>query len=263
MITILKNNFITLPIRKFIFDTKFANDKNVNYFRGVFNSFQEAQASSPKTKPVSYNNLDAAQMYLERTQKLYSTDYPVLFWMEKIKNNFATVFDFGGHVGVHYYSYQKALCFSKIDRWTVCDVEMVCQEGERIARVKDNLGKLSFVDDIKKCEGHDLFIANGSLQYLEWELHEKLEEVSYKPKYIIVNMTPLHPSIRTKTLNNIGTSFCPYYIRKEDDFFKGLRASGYEIIDTWSNETKSCSIAFEPERSISYYRGAILKLKSE
>ncbi len=110
--------------------------------------------------------------------------------------------------------------------------------------------------------GYDLFMANGSLQYLEWELHEKLQALSRRPKYLIINMTPLHPNTKTITLNSIGTSFCPYHIRRESDFMEGLRSIGYELIDVWNNEEKKCRIAFESERSLSYYRGAIFKFNS-
>lgn len=261
MLSILKENSLVLPIRKKIYEKRFANHENVNYFRGVFESFSEAAASAPRTKPSGYDNSDAAKMYKERIHKPYSTDYPVLFWMEKFKNEFTTIFDFGGHIGVHYYSYPKVLELSRLSKWTVCDVESVCKEGEKFAQDNDAGRKLNFVTDIVHCEGYDLFIANGSLQYLEWELHSKLKEISDKPKFLIINMTPLHPTAKTITLNSIGTAFCPYHLRKEVDFFNGLSNAGYEIIDIWNNEEKACSIAFESERSINYYRGAILKLK--
>jgi len=61
-------------------------------------------------------------------------------------------------------------------------------------------------------------------------------------------MLPLHNSLSTITLQSIGTSFCPYYIRKEDDFIQGLASIGYELIDLWINEEKKCNIAFEEKK---------------
>lgn len=260
MLQTLKNSPVVLPLRKILYERKFANHQNVHYFRGSYESFNAALRSAPNTKPKGYDNPDSAKLYKERTKILYSTDYPVLFWMEKINHDVSRIFDFGGHIGVHYYSYPKVLNFSKIKEWTVCDVESVCNEGKVFADRNDSLGRLNFVTDIKSCEGYDLFLANGSLQYLEWELHSKLKELSNPPKYLIINMTPLHPSNKTITLNNIGTSFCPYHIRRDDDFFKGLKQLGYTLLDDWKNEEKSCRIAFEPSRSLSFYRGAVLKL---
>jgi putative methyltransferase (TIGR04325 family) len=261
MIQTLKQNPLILMMRKKIYDNKFANYSNVHLFRGAFDNFEQAIASAPKTKPTGYDNHDSAKLYKERIQKLYSTDYPILFWMEKLKNNITSVFDFGGHIGIHYYAYPTVLDFSNIKEWTVCDVESVCEEGRSYASSHSHKSKLNFVTEISAYEAQDLFLAKGSLQYLEWELHDKLSEIKNKPKYLIINTTPMHPTLRTITVNNIGTSFCPYHIRIEKDFFQGLKNIGYDVVDIWSNDEKACNIAFEPNRSINYYRGAILKLQ--
>jgi putative methyltransferase (TIGR04325 family) len=254
-------NPILLYLRKKIFEKKFANHQNVNYFRGHYDSFQQAIASSPKTKPIGYDNENAAQMYKERTEKIYPTDYPVLYWMQKYKENIKNVFDFGGHIGVHYYSYSRYLNYSKLNKWTVCDVESVINEGKKIASTQKT-ESLSFVTDIDSCENYDLLLISGSLQYLEWELHTKLQNLKIMPKFIIVNMLPLHPNYKTITLQSIGTSFCPYHIRRKDEFITGLNEIGYDLVDIWKNEEKKCNIEFEPTRSLDYYNGAFFIYKS-
>lgn len=260
MLQTIKEMPIIIDVRKVLFEKKFSTHQNVNYFRGVFENFTEARLSSPKTKPIGYDNEPAAKLYRERISRLHTTDYPVLFWMKHFLPQTRAVFDFGGHIGIHYYSYSKVLDFSSIDRWTVCDVESVTRAGEMYAsRQKGN--KLKFVNDIKKCTDYDLFLASGSLQYLEWELHEKLQELPSLPKFLLINMLPLHPVQKTITLQSIGTSFCPYYLRIESDFIDGLVKLGYEVVDIWKNEEKQCNIAFEKERSLNYYRGMALKLK--
>lgn len=260
MIETLKQMPLILPIRKARYEMQFANHKVAHYFRGVFDTFEEACASAPKTKPTGYNNDESARMYKERLETIQSTDYPVLFWMEKLKNDFRTVFDFGGHIGIHYYSYPKLLDFKCIDEWTICDVEKVCKEGKLYSQMHPRNTRLNFVSDMNFCKGYDLLLAIGSLQYLEWELHDKLANLKDMPKYVIINMIPLHPKTKTITLNSIGTSFCPYYVRQESDFVDGMTSIGYELLDIWSNEEKKCTIAFEPERSLTFYRGAVFKL---
>jgi len=260
MLQNLKNMPIVLDLRKIFFEKKFSNDKNVNYFRGVYKNFADAQFSSPKTKPMGYDNTESARLYKERTNIIYSTDYPVLFWMNKFKTDIKKVFDFGGHIGIHYYSFSKVLDFSNIENWTVCDVASVVEEG-KLYSVQKNAKKLNFVTNIQDLEGHDLFLASGSLQYLEWELHNKLGGLKKRPKILIINMLPLHHSLSTITLQSIGTSFCPYYIRNEDDFIQGLESIGYELLDLWSNEEKKCNIAFEKERSLNFYRGLVFHLR--
>ncbi|QDK42353.1 methyltransferase, TIGR04325 family [Bacteriovorax stolpii] len=260
MLENLKNIPVVLDLRKIIFENKFSTHTNVNYFRGVYNSFSEAELSSPKTKPKGYDNSESAALYKERTNTTYSTDYPVLFWMNKYKSDISNVFDFGGHIGVHYYSFSKLLDFSGIKNWTVCDVPSVAEEGKKYAKQR-GAKNLNFVSNIQDLADQDLFLASGSLQYLDWEIHDKLFELKKFPKYLIFNMLPLHSSTSTITLQSIGTAFCPYYIRLEKDFIKGLESIGYEVLDLWSNEEKSCHIAFEKERSLNYYRGLILRLK--
>jgi putative methyltransferase (TIGR04325 family) len=263
MLNKIKQMPLVLPIRKVLYDRKFSTHLNANYFRGVYHSFEEANNSAPRTRPVGYDNPGSAKLYKERLSRIHSTDYPVLFWMEKIKQEVRNVFDFGGHVGVHFYAYPKVLDVRHLHQWTICDVQKVCEEGQAYASENPRSIKLNFVTDVNLCQGYDLFLAIGSLQYVDWQLHEKLKSINDKPKYILFNITPLHPSTKTITLNSIGTSFCPYQIRKESEFLKGLFDIGYEVLDVWSNEEKKCHIAFEAERSLSYYRGGILKLREQ
>ncbi|AUN97658.1 methyltransferase, TIGR04325 family [Bacteriovorax stolpii] len=260
MLQSLKNLPVILDLRKTIFENKFSSDENVNYFRGIYGSFSEAELSSPKTKPKGYDNTESASLYKERTNKIYSTDYPVLFWMNNYKTDIKKVFDFGGHIGIHYYSFSKLLDFSGIESWTVCDVPSVAEEGRKYSEQR-GAKNLNFVSNIQDLSDQDLFLASGSLQYLDWEIHEKFFELKKFPKYLIFNMLPLHSTTSTITLQSIGTAFCPYYIRKENDFIKGLESIGYELVDLWSNEEKKCHIAFEKERSLNYYRGLVFRFK--
>src|SRR5262245_43873588 len=77
-----------------------------NLYRGVFKTFEEAQKSSPPSKPIGYDNQAAADLYLERTRRVYPADYPVMFWLDKLFQSGArSVFEFGGHIGIAYYGY--------------------------------------------------------------------------------------------------------------------------------------------------------------
>ncbi len=259
---------IILYLRKKIFEHKFSNHNNVNYFRGVFKSFAEALASAPTTKPIGYNNQTAAKLYKDRTKQIYSTDYPVLFWMKSYLPEIHRVFDFGGHVGIHFYAYSKYLDYNFIKEWTICDVAAVVEEAKELAKdqsvdpdVNFCVKKLSFSNDILDCENYDLFLASGSLQYLEWDLDEKLKRLSKPPRFLIINLLPLHEKYKTITLQSIGASFCPYNVRLESDFINGLQNIGYELVNKWNNEEKICNIAFEKERSLKSYKGMLFQLK--
>ncbi len=66
------------------YDDVFAANKDANLFRGVFDTFEAAEASAPATRPLGYDNSAAASMYMDRTRKTYPTDYPVMFWLQKL-----------------------------------------------------------------------------------------------------------------------------------------------------------------------------------
>ncbi|MFT6632259.1 MAG: putative methyltransferase (TIGR04325 family) [Bacteriovoracaceae bacterium] len=248
-------------LRRFIFEKKFETHENVNYFRGVFSNFANALNSAPKSKPIGYDNEEASGMYEERTRRVYSTDYPVLYWINRKQKEIKSVFDFGGHIGIHYYSYSKFLDYSKLNNWTVCDVPKVTEKGKKESKHFDQL-ELSFSNNVLDCDGSDLFLANGSIQYLDWELSDKLNQLTAKPKFVLLNMTPIHPKVRTITLQSIGTSFCPYHIRLRKEFLEGMKGAGYLLVDEWENPEKSCNIAFELDRSLNNYSGFFFELKN-
>ena len=258
-------NLKTLPgileLRKLKYELAFRTHKNVNYFRGVYKNFDEAKKKAPRTKPLGYDHEDAAKMYRERCRQIFSTDYPVLYWMRRLQDRIRSVFDFGGHVGIHYYSYASYLDFNKFSTWTVCDVPSVLEEGERLKQMHSEAA-LNFCGDFQECEGHDLFLANGSLQYLEWNLAHQLAELENPPSFLILNMTPIHSDMETVTLQSIGAAYCPYLIRKESHFLKSLQDIGYRLVDDWENEEKQCKIPFHEERSVQKYRGFFLSRES-
>ena len=79
-----------------------------NLYRGIFPTFAQAQASAPHTRPVGYDNAGAADLYRERTRRVYPSDYPAMFWLDRLFQEGATsVFDIGGHIGIGYYAYQR------------------------------------------------------------------------------------------------------------------------------------------------------------
>ena len=149
------------------YDRVFAENRDDNLFRGVFASFEEAERSAPRTLPLGYDHPGPAGMYVERTRKTYPTDYPVLFWLQKLLREGCTrVFDLGGHTGVSYYAYRSYLDYPATLRWQVQDVPAVVQQGRALAAEQDRDGYLSFSARFEDAEGFDILTAQGSLQYL-------------------------------------------------------------------------------------------------
>lgn len=242
------------------YEREFAANRNRNLFRGVFASFEEAERSAPAGRPLGYDNEAAAAMYLDRTRRIYPTDYPVLFWLERLfAAGTSRVFDLGGHIGVSYYAYRRYLAYPAALHWRVHDVPAVMAEGRRLAAEKDREGRLAFADRFEEADGFDLLIAQGSVQYLPDTLDARIARLAHAPRHVLVNLLPLHDRDSYWTLQSIGTAFCPYRVESSGEFLSRFRALGYEIVDTWENPDKRCEIPFHPDHSLDRYHGFLFR----
>lgn len=260
--SILIENPLSISIRKLGYEQLFSKATGANLFRGVFSSFSEAVASAPSTKPIGYDHPEPAGMYVDRTHRVYSSDYPVLFWIRSILKPGLKIFDLGGHIGVSYYAYQKYLEYPDGLQWLVCDVPEVTQAGEKFAKNRQE-SRLKFTNDYAAVDSHELLLASGSLQYIEESLAELLEPITNKPGHIIVNLLPAYEGEPFVTLQNIGTVFCPYRIVNTVELLGSMQKLGYECVDIWRNEEKECLIPFHPDRSLDVYHGFYFREHSQ
>jgi putative methyltransferase (TIGR04325 family) len=238
------------------YDRVFEANREANLFRGVFGTFDEAARSAPPTRPLGYDNPDSAAMYLDRTRRIYPTDYPVLFWLQKLlAGGCERIFDLGGHIGVSYYAYRRYLDYPARLRWCVHDVPAVMAQGRKFAAEKDRDNRLSFCDRFEEADGFDVLMAQGSLQYLPDTLAERLARLPAPPRHLLLNLAPLHERHSYFTLQSVGTAFCPYRITAAGEFLRSFEELGYALVDTWENPDKNCRIPFHPDRSLDRYHG--------
>lgn len=243
-----------------LFERRFAREvPETNLYRGIFQTFAEAQASAPSTRPVGYDNTGAAELYRERTRRVYPSDYPAMFWLDRLfDEGAASVFDIGGHIGIGYYAYQRYLKFPETIRWRVLDVPAVNSAGTAWAAEHDPAKRLDFTDRPSDIDGYDIVFASGSLQYLEYTLADLLGSVARPPRHLLINLMPIHMTESFFTLQNMGAAFCPYRITAEREFLGGLKALGYALRDRWENIDRRCKIAYRPEHSLDRYFGFCL-----
>ncbi len=243
-------------------DRRFEANRDQNLFRRVFDSFEEAARSAPPTRPLGYDNPDSAAMYLDRTRRLYPTDYPMLFWLSTLFAQGATrVFDLGGHIGVSYYAYRKVLAYPAGLRWCVHDVPAVMAQGRRFAAERDREARLDFADDFGVASGYDILASQGAIQYLPDAIWDRLARLDRPPAHVLLNLIPVHEREGCWTLQSIGTAYCPYRIFAAGDLLRGFESAGYSLVDTWENPDKRCSIPFHPERSVDRYHGFHFRCK--
>lgn len=247
------------PLRQLfrrLYDSEFAKNRWENLFCGVFDTFEAARESAPVSRPIGYDNQDAAEMYANRTKRVYPTDYPLLFWLGiLISKGHRKIVDLGGHIGVSYYAYSDYLRYPSDMRWTVLDVPAVVQRGRDLSKEMDKAGLLDFTDQVGDADGADILIALGSLQYLPDTLAERLVKLNSTPQHILLNLVPIHLQHTYFTLQSIGTAFCPYRIMDLSGFLKSFDALGYTLVDKWENPEKRCTIPFHPTRSLDRYYG--------
>lgn len=245
---------VVRPFLESRYERFFREAQGMQLFRGVYSSYEEASRSAPEVRGVGYDQAEPAQMYRDRLDVVFHTDYPVLYWLSKLSSDVQKIFDFGGHVGVKYYAYKKYIHHPEGFSWIVSDVPAVVEAGRQLATER-GAANLSFVGDILECSGVDLLLCTGSLQYVPWALGEKLEQVEIKPRHIIVNATPIGDGPTFFTLNSIGVAFCPYRVANRDEFVGEIVEHGYELVDEWENPGKDMQIPFHDDISLNKYRG--------
>jgi putative methyltransferase (TIGR04325 family) len=225
-----------------------------NQFRGVYASFAEAAASVPRAARVGYDHDELAGMYRDRMDKANQSDYAVLFWLKGVLDEHSFVFDFGGHVGVSYHGWRRYLDYRPGMRWLVHDVPAIVSVGAELARERPSEG-LAFTSDVADARGCTIFLAAGSLQYVDESLPSLLARTGSLPRHLIVNKMPMYDGEPFVTVQSTGRAFHPYRIYNRAAFVAEVIALGYRVVDDWTNRETHCEIPFTRGRDIDAYSG--------
>ncbi|HTF90347.1 MAG TPA: TIGR04325 family methyltransferase [Planctomycetota bacterium] len=242
-------------LRQRAFERRFEAGRSGHSFRGVFDSFEAAQASAPASLPLGYDNQESAEMYTRRLE-IDDHDYPALFWLEKsLQEGMRTIVDLGGSVGIKYYAFRPFLTQPERVTWRVIDVPAAVERGRQLARSMQTGEQLEFSASLASAERADVLYASGSLQYLPQTLAEILGGLVHRPRRLVVNTTPIHAERSFFTLNSIGTAFCPYRIQARSAFVEGVESRGYRLRAQWKNVNKHMDLPFESGLTLEHYSG--------
>jgi putative methyltransferase (TIGR04325 family) len=234
--------------------------RNRNRFLGSFESFAAAEAAAPRKARLGYDNAELASWYRERLGRIQSEDYPVLFWLQRALADTRGIFDFGGHVGLHFFAFDPLLTWPAGSTWTVCDVPAVVEAGRRVASERGAPRELRFTTRPEDADGADLFLASGSLQYLPIGfLHDLLRRLSRPPKRLLINKLPLHPTVAYTTLQDTRASFHPYAVDSRPRWLSELGVLGYRALGEWSNFEHDCRVSLRSELNVPEYSGFYLE----
>ncbi len=248
----------------YFYERRFTAHTGRNIYRGVYDSFEAAARSAPRCKPIGYDNPSSAEIYVDRLQRILPSDYPVIYWLACLFSaGCRTVLDLGGNVGNSYYAYSRYLKYPDSVEWIVHDVPAVLRVARRLACDNEQAEALKFVDRCSDAGCVDILLSNGALQFLPVTLSGLMATLAGRPRHLLINRFPLHPSKDYFTLQSIGSAFCPYHVAAEPKFLDEVTSLGYELVDRWRVPELRCRIPFVPPgHSIDGYAGFHFKAVS-
>lgn len=228
-------------------------------FSGVYPTFEAANAAIPATRNNSYDNPDSAK-FLGHKGSARSSDYPVLYWLGRLLPENPKVFDFGGYLGISYYSFKQYLSYPANLVWTIYDVPAVVEAGARLAGEKGE-ARLSFTTAVDRAQEFPLLLAFGSLQFPEQSFASLLRPLNPRPRHLLLNKLPLSDRDTFFTLHNMGPALAPYRVANRKEFLLSMDDLGYEVVDRWENPEFGCYIPGYPDHSVREFSGMYLRQK--
>ena len=189
-------------------------------FRGIYDTMDQAKSAAPRGTLLGYDNPQAAHLYRDQIV-VRPGDYAAVLWLGKVLADGSKVFDIGGNIGIAFYAFQKYLAYPPHLRWVVYDVPAVLAAGNEFKTGRSSAG-LEFITSLDSCQGSDIILAAGSLQYIDCSLAEILAPVSKRPKHLLITRTPLYNGPSYCTLQNIGPSVCPYRVFNANEFIQSI-----------------------------------------
>lgn len=230
-----------------------------NGFRGVFDTFEQAQRAIAQHLPVGYDQEAAHQYSARYPEQLDPSDRPLLPHLKTALETSQRVFDLGGSVGRGYYTYQNYVDYPPNLQWQVCEVPSAVAAGTELAQ-KRGIQNLSFTTDWQAAEGADVFITCGAIQYMQPSLADILASLAQKPRHLLIARVLCHEGPEYFTSQSILVSkqpyklatICPYKIQNRQQFIASLEVLGYELVDHWRSN-RACVIPFHPQRFIDGY----------
>jgi putative methyltransferase (TIGR04325 family) len=237
---------------------RYLKDTDASYW-GVYSSFAEAEADA--VRKTGYDDPKMARMHLPHLLRVQPSDYPVMFHVSRLLPECRRIFDVGGNIGLQFYAFQERFSFHPDLQWTVCELPAIIVVGEQIRNERGDL-RLGFTTDFSECDGADILLCGGSLQYIEDPIWERLAKLTSRPRHIIINRTPFTARERFVSMQNLGPVFCPNLFYNEEEFLGRMGELGYAARDSWRTLERGVNMHSHPELSVPHKRGMYLLLKS-
>lgn len=225
----------------------------VRLFNGIYPDFPSALRDIPANRLQGYDNEASALRLAHERFRICPSDYPIMFWLQKLLPECKLLFDFGGNVGISYFGYRKYMQYPSTLTWLICEVPAVAALGVQIAR-EESATHLRFTTTLDELPRADILLAAGSLQFIE-KPFERLRSVAALPPHVLLNKVPVRELPAAVTLHNMGTAMCPYHLFNRTQFVTNFQALGFELVDEWETPDLSARIPLFREHSVRAYTG--------
>ena len=228
--------------------------RSSNVYRGVYASFDQARAAIGNA--AGYDSEAGSQLYRDRIGTVLPEDYAVLFHLRPLVASVKSVYDFGGHIGLHFHAFRTKLELPPTLQWTVSDLPAVTREGESIARSRGLDTQLHFKNGWDGLDGSDVCLSSGALQYLEaGALHTALAACSKPPKHVLLNKLPVRDGASFVTVQDVWVFKAPYTVFGRSELIVQMQSLGYALKDSWGNPGHHCMLLGDAEHSVPEYSG--------
>jgi putative methyltransferase (TIGR04325 family) len=229
-------------------------------YRRSFGTLDEVMRAVKPYARGGHENPANVALHLELNRMARPSDYAAFYYLRDPLLCVKKIFDLGGNVGNLYYCYRDYLPLRKDVVWTVFDLPETISRGRTLASSR-NVPNLQFTDDLQQASGADLFIASGSLQYFDRSLPELLESIGQRPRYILINRTPLIDGPDFAVVQDAGhiRVGCKLYNRSK--LIAQFERLGYGVLGEWQAPELRLSVLDRPSSSVAAYAGLWLEYR--
>ncbi|APR35299.1 hypothetical protein BTO02_07490 [Paraburkholderia sp. SOS3] len=227
-------------------------------YRSSFQTLREAESAVKPYARGGHENSANMALHLELNRAARPSDYAAFFYLRDRLTSIRKIFDLGGNVGNLYYCYQDYLQTREDLIWCVYDLPETLSQG-RILAGRKNARNLQFTGDLRQAAEADLFIASGSLHYFDKSLPNLLEDLAARPKYILINRTPLTEGPEFAVVQDAGHIRVACMLYNRSKLLDNLASLGYGLVGEWQAAELSLPVLDRPSSTIRAYTGLWLE----
>ncbi|ADW69506.1 TIGR04325 family methyltransferase [Granulicella tundricola] len=231
----------------------------VGYRRG-FSSMAEAEACAARLGVGGHTHPDAIRQHLELGESMRPSDGPAVEHLRRLLPEIGRVADVGGSAGNLFYLYSGQVEFPEGLVWTVYDLPETVKVGRSLAFDRRVTG-LEFCTDLFGPVEADLMLLSGSLHFLEALPPEIMGGWKRRPKYVLVNRSPVSEEGGVYGLQDQWTWMTAAKVLNRGDLVGGMGAAGYELVDEWGAAELRLMLPMRPQSSAAGYSGFLFRLR--